>query len=155
AQQDLRRTKQALDEELAGLEKKIAACRAEQEAALDAFQRARRLVDQRAVAEEQFREAERKKGVCEAQLEQARAEKRTVQAKGTRLAEAGLARREEELADARGALALLEAGSRPEEVEAERARLARLQEEVRYLEQLPDKLLVPSPVPGLVTTPRM
>ena len=39
-------------------------------------------------------------------------------------AETELARREKELADAQAALTLLEAGTRPEEVEAERARLA-------------------------------
>jgi multidrug resistance efflux pump len=50
---------------------------------------------------------------------------------------------------------LLEVGPRSEEVEVERARLARVQEEARYLEQLQDKLPVHSPVPGLVTTPRM
>src|SRR5262249_26318904 len=53
------------------------------------------------------------------------------------------------------ALILLVVGPRAEEVEAERARLARLEEEARYLEQLQDKLAVHSPVPGLVTTPRL
>jgi multidrug resistance efflux pump len=46
-------------------------------------------------------------------------------------------------------------GPRAEEIEAERARLARLQEETRYLEQLQDRLPIYSPVPGIVTTPRL
>src|SRR5262249_9492571 len=53
------------------------------------------------------------------------------------------------------ALTVLEAGPRAEEVEAEQARLARLQEEARYLEQLQDRLPVHNPVPGLVTRPRL
>src|SRR5262249_62221069 len=46
----------------------------------------------------------------------------------------------------------LEAGTRPEEVEAERARLARLHEEVRYLKGLEGKVQVMSPVAGVITT---
>ena len=51
-------------------------------------------------------------------------------------AEAELARREKDLADGQATLTLLEAGSRPEQIEAERAALARLEEEARYLEGL-------------------
>ena len=93
--------------------------------------------------------------VCQAQEEQARAEKRARQAKGTIEAEAELARRDKELADARTSLALMEAGSRPEEIEAERARLARLEEERSYLTGLCGKLAVTSPVAGVITTPRL
>jgi len=50
---------------------------------------------------------------------------------------------------------LLEAGSRPEEIDAGRAHLARLKEEARYLEKLRDRLQVVSPVPGLITTPHL
>src|SRR5205814_7429599 len=83
------------------------------------------------------------------------AEKQVREAKGTVESATELARRERELADVHATLRLLETGPRSEEVEAERARLARLQEEARYLEQLQDKLAVHSPVPGLVTTPRL
>ena len=50
---------------------------------------------------------------------------------------------------------MLELGSRPEEIEAEKARLARLHEEVRYLEGLSKRLQVTTPVAGVVTTPRL
>jgi len=52
--------------------------------------------------------------------EQARAEKRPDEAKGTGEAEMELAHREQELATAWAALTLLEAGTRPEEIEAEK-----------------------------------
>src|SRR5262249_19287599 len=70
-------------------------------------------------------------------------------------AEGELARRDKELADAQAALILLEAGTRPEEVEAERSRLARLQEGARYLETLQARLQVYCPVSGLVMTPAL
>src|SRR5262249_40572193 len=63
--------------------------------------------------------------------------------------------RERELAEARAGLALLEGGNRPREIEAERARLGGLGEEERYLHGLQNKLAVCSPVPGVVTTPRL
>src|SRR5262249_24638403 len=52
-----------------------------------------------------------------------------------------------------GGLARLEAGSRPEEVEAERARLARLEEELRHLGRLKEKTQVVCRSAGVVVTP--
>jgi putative peptide zinc metalloprotease protein len=153
-QEDLQRNRHALDKDLVRLEKQAAACRAELDAAQDVYKRAGQLRGGGAVTEEQYREAERKMRVCAAHVEQTEAEKGALQAKGTLVAEAELARRERELADARAALALMEAGPRSEELEAERARLARLQEEERYLEQIQGKLLVQCPVPGLIATAR-
>jgi len=154
ARQDLARLRQACASELAGLDERIAERRAEVAAARDAVRRTESLAGN-AIALEAHREAERRYEVGLAQLEQARAERHARESKGTLEAEAELARRERELADARATLALLVAGPRVEEVEAERARLARLREEVRYLEKLQVKLAVHSSVPGVVTTPRL
>jgi multidrug efflux pump subunit AcrA (membrane-fusion protein) len=161
AQKDLTHARLALQEELARLDKQIAQCQAECDAARDAYARARALRSQRVLAGEQYEEAERKHQVARAQLAQAESQKRHRQALGTREAIAGLdaeaelARRQKDLADAQAALHLLEAGTRPEEVEAERARLARLHEEARYLEGLQAQLLVQSPVGGVITTARL
>ncbi len=155
ARQDLARTRKALTEELARLDKQIAQYQAEQEAARDARDRASALRGKGALSEEQFQEAERRYRVSQAQTEQVRAEQRARQARGTLEAEAELARRDKELAEAEATRTLLEAGTRPEEIEAERARLARLREEALYLERLPERLQVVSPVPGLITTPRL
>jgi multidrug resistance efflux pump len=155
AKQDLTRGKQALTEELARLDQQIAQHHAEREAARDAWERARMLVSKSAISVAEVREAEKKHQVSHAQLEQAQAEKRARQAKGALEAEAELARREKELAEAEGALTLLEAGSRAEDIDAARAHLARLQEEARYLEGLQQKVLLHSPVPAIITTPRL
>jgi multidrug efflux pump subunit AcrA (membrane-fusion protein) len=152
ARQDLGRLRRVCETELARLDKLIAQCQAELTAAGSAVRRASRLGI--AIATEQYEEAQRREHVCQALLEQARAEKGAREAKGTLEAETELTRRERELADAQAALRLLEAGPRTEEVEAEHARLARLHEETNFLEQLDRKLPIQSPLPGLITTPR-
>jgi putative peptide zinc metalloprotease protein len=153
AAQDLARNRAAHKEELARLDKQIAQHRAELELAKIKLDRSRRLG--KLIAPEEQEEAEKKCAVCGAQLEQARAQKKAREALGTLEAEAELARRERELAEARSALTLLEAGTRPEEIDAERARLARLREETRYLKEVQGKLRVYCTSPGVVMTPRL
>jgi multidrug efflux pump subunit AcrA (membrane-fusion protein) len=155
AEKDLGRGRQALQEELKRLDEQIAQHQAEQAYAEGSRARAGRLVGQRALSEQEYQEAEKQQRVSRALAEQAQAQKRARQALGAQEAEAELARRDKELADARGTLALLEAGTRPEEIEAERARLARLQEEARYLERLQEQLPVASPVAGLIVSARL
>ena len=154
ARQDLTRLRDARDGERTRLDQLSAERPAELGAARDAVRRLGSLAGN-AVSAEERQEAERRHQVCQARLEQARAEMLTLKAKETLEAEAELARRERELADARAALRLLEAGPRAEEIEAGRARLARLQAETQYLEQLRDKLTVYCPVRGSVTTTRL
>jgi putative peptide zinc metalloprotease protein len=155
ARGDLERSRQAHAEELARLDKQVAVNIAELEQAQLSLGRTRKLLAQRAASAEEADEAELRCRVIQARRAQAEADRRARQAKGTLEAEAELARRDKELADAQGTLTLLEAGTRPEELEAERARLARLQEEARYLEGLHHKLTVSSPVAGVVITPRL
>jgi multidrug resistance efflux pump len=154
ARQDLNRLRQVYEAELARLDKQIAQCQAELTAARDATRRASPLLGN-AISFEQHEDVLRRNRVCQAQLEQAQAERNARAAKGSLEAETELARRENELADAEATLRLLDAGPRAEEVEAERARMARLQEEAGYLEQLTTRLPVHSSEPGVVTTPRL
>jgi multidrug resistance efflux pump len=155
AQTDLKRTHQAYEADLDRLDKQIAARRAELDAAADRCRRARALIDRKAIADEELREAEGKYRVSQAHLAEVQAAHRALQAKGTLEAETEVARRDKELADGRAALRLLEAGSRPEEIEAQRARLASLQEELEHLEEQRRKQDVFSPIPGLVATPHL
>src|SRR5262249_13983351 len=94
AEQDLQRTRQALEEELARLDRQGAQCRLELEAAGENCTRCKMLANRRAASEEEYRDAERKQQVCQARLEQALAERRAREAKGTLEAEAELARRD-------------------------------------------------------------
>jgi multidrug efflux pump subunit AcrA (membrane-fusion protein) len=158
ARQDLAHARESLEKELARLEEQVAEHGAELDCAEASLDRARRLRGGRTamvISAEEFAEIEKRCRVCRAQVEESRAQHGARRALGTLEAEAELARREKELADAQAALALLEIGSRPDEVEAARARLDRLREELRYLEGLPDKLQVRSPIAGLITTPHL
>jgi putative peptide zinc metalloprotease protein len=155
ARQDLGRERKAFEEDLARLDKQVARYAAELEQARASLARMQKLAGSGAASAEELDEARTRCRIDQAQREQAEAEKRARQARGTLEAEAGLAKREKELADARSALALMEAGSRPEEVEAERAKLARLEEEGRYLDGLREKVQVSSPVGGVMTTARL
>jgi multidrug efflux pump subunit AcrA (membrane-fusion protein) len=154
AQQDLARARQALTADLKRLDEQIVQCRADLDAARNVLARAQNLHSRSALSQDEFVEAQRKCRVASAQQEQAEAQKQARQALGAYDAEGELARRDKELADARATLTLLEAGTRPEEIEAERAHLARLQEEARHLEDVRARLPIHSPVAGLITTPR-
>jgi HlyD family secretion protein len=137
------------------LEEQIVQYRADLNAAQEALVRANKLRVQRTLSDEEVTEADRKVKVARAQVEQAQAQKKSRQTLGTQEAEAEVARRASALADARATLTLLEAGTRPEEIDAERARLTRLQEEVRALEEVRARLAVCSPVSGVMSTPRL
>jgi multidrug resistance efflux pump len=153
--EDLKRLQAAHAEDLARLDRQVAVCQAEHSLAQECFERAAGLVRTRAVPDEQYREAEAKSRISKARLEEALAARRACQAKGTLEAEAEVARRDKDLADAEATLRLLRAGTRLEEIEAERARLARLQEEARHLYEQRQKQAVVCPVCGLVTTARL
>jgi len=88
-------------------------------------------------------------------LQQAFSQKRTREASGNLLFEAELAKRVKDLADTEAALALLTAGARPQELEAERARLEKFQEELDYNRDLQSKQELCSTLTGYVTTPRL
>ncbi len=93
--------------------------------------------------------------LAEGALSQAAAQKRERSAVGTLEQESELARRVKDLADAQSALTLMEAGTRPEMIDAEKAHLARVQEERHFLEKLQTRLRVACPVNGVIVTPRV
>ena len=146
--------RQVLAEELVAADRQIAACQSELELAQKKQERAKPLVLGKTITDEEFQEIVGSNRVASAHLEKAQAERRAKQVEGTLKAETELTCRERELAEAQAALQLLEAGSRPEQIEAERARLARLTEEAKYLEQLHGRLDLRSSITGLIVTPR-
>ncbi len=70
-------------------------------------------------------------------------------------AEEQVAVRGKELEGAEGRLKVLLAGSRPEEIEATEAAIARLQAQRRYLEGQLQRVRVVSPIAGVITTPKV
>ncbi len=70
-------------------------------------------------------------------------------------AEEQVAVRGKEVEEARGRLKVLLAGSRPEEIEATEAAIARLQAQRRYLDEQLQRVRIVSPISGVVTTPKL
>jgi putative peptide zinc metalloprotease protein len=155
AEKDLERKKTALMEETLRLTELINQYVAELENAQENLLQSKKLVEKRALAMDQFRDIEKRLQVAQAQHRQAQAQKRERLALGNQDAEGELARREKELADAKSALVLLEAGSRPEEIDSQRSHLDRLREELAYLELLKTKTSINSPLAGVIITPRL
>ena len=152
---DLDRARRVYAARLDSIEKLVAQHQAELEHAAVRLGRGQRLVERSQISQEELGDLALKAKVFRRQREQVEAEKAAHLALGTLEAETELGRREHELADQGAGLTLLEAGPRPEEVEAQQARLARLLAEVRHLDGTRELLRVRSPGPGQVTTRRL
>jgi putative peptide zinc metalloprotease protein len=152
AQKDLERSQRAVEKNLVRLDHKIAEAEASMKQAIEDVVRWKELHAKKVVTEQQLHEAQTQYKVSKAKLAQARNERSAEESVGTLKAEDELARREKELAEAKAALALLEAGSRREEIEAAEASLARQKEELKFLEEQKQKLPLYSRVDGLIVT---
>lgn len=152
---DLERAKQATTEELSRLDQQISASRAEADYAFASLKQAEQLYQRGVMAGQQFMSERKRYDVSLLTLQQVQTQRRAREAGGTLEAEAEAARRKKELADVEAALKLMQAGNRPEEIEAEQARLARIKEELTHLVDTKSKLEIRSPWAGLMTTARM
>jgi putative peptide zinc metalloprotease protein len=155
AEQDLVAARAALKLELKQLDEQIRQDQIELEYARDTYGRYGEAFRKQVMSQQEYNEAEKKYKVSESVLEQRRARQQERKEMGTTLFEAEVARRAKELGDAKSALALMEAGSRPEEIEAQRARLSSLREELKYLEQLEEKSPIRSACSGRIVTPHL
>jgi multidrug efflux pump subunit AcrA (membrane-fusion protein) len=155
AEQDVSRARQGYEEDLQRLEQMRVQYQAEVDYAQQSLARARHLAGRGAATMDEYEDAQRRLRVNAALIEQVQAQRRAREALGARDVETELARRAKELADTEAALHLLEAGSRPEEIDAERCRLTRLREEARHLASVQEKRLVVSPAAGVVATPHL
>jgi multidrug resistance efflux pump len=154
-EQDLARARLALTEELARADQQIAAARAEAEFAAASLRQAEQLYQRGVMAGQQFMAERKKYDVAVLNYRQVQAQRRAREVAGTLDAESEAARRKKELADVEAALKLMQAGGRPEEIEAEQARLARVIEELAHLMDTKSKLEIRSPLAGVMTTARM
>jgi multidrug efflux pump subunit AcrA (membrane-fusion protein) len=155
AVRDIEQAKVSLSQDLLKYDLELKQYGLEIEFQQSSLKRAEFLYRQGALAGEQLRSERKKIAMMESQLAQVQAQRRAREADGVRSSEAELARREKEVAESRAGLALLEAGSRPEEIEAENAKLSRLQEELKFLKGQAQLLVVAAPSDGLIVTPRM
>lgn len=155
AKQDLEKARDSTQQDLIRLDQQIKQTEAELKFTVNSVNRAGKLYSAGALAGDQYRSEYKKYEVTASQLAQAKAAKLSREADGVRLADAELGRRQKELEEARSALSLLLAGNRPEEIEAETAKRARLTEELQYLQVQQKKLQVKSLTKGVIATPHM
>lgn len=152
---DLERAKTVLAEELAQHDLRIQEAKAHAEFRTKFYENALKLYEQGGLAGQQLMAERMSKQEADSAWRQVEAAKRVRIAQGVTTFEETLARREKELADAEATLFLLEAGNRPETIEAEQARLARLQEELNYFQAQQQKQVIYAPIDGIITTARM
>jgi len=107
------------------------------------------------IALKQLIEAQESAAVRKKELEEAQAELKLVLADDLTELRKTLAVAEKELREAEAKLNILLAGSRPEEIEATRAELARLETQRRYRAEQLQLASVMSPIAGVVTTPKL
>lgn len=152
---DLKTAEVALQEDLKRLDQKAEQYKAEVAQSKINVARTKELADKRAVTLQQYEEEMKRVKIAEALLGQAVSERATRETLGTVLAQQELAKRQKELADEQGKLELLQAGSRVEAIDAEKAKLARLEEELKYLRELHAQQPIPAKHHGVVVTPRV
>lgn len=118
----------------------------------------RRAVDlrkQNVVSGQQFEEIQKQLHISRSEVEQALRERDGRSAIGVLDSEDELARCAKELAEANAAVEMLLAGTRPEEIEAAAATLARAEEELNFLEKQQGRLSLHVCIDGTVVTPHL
>jgi multidrug efflux pump subunit AcrA (membrane-fusion protein) len=152
---NLAKARDALAQELKTLDLRIEQAQKEYDYRQKIFEQAQALFNKGGMAEQQLLYQQRLADEAGVELKVARSQKMTRIAAGVIDVETELARREKELADERAKLALLEAGSRVEDIEAVQARSNRLHEEMRILEEQEQKQTIVCPVGGTNVTARI
>jgi len=155
AEQDLDRARAALKSEFRQLDELLHQDQIEIEYSRLTYLRTKDAFDRSAMSQQELDDAKKKYDCALVLQEQHRAQQQQKKEMGTTLFEAELARRQRQLADGKSTLTLLEAGSRPEEIAAQRAVLNSLKEELNYLQQLNEKSPIRCVCSGRIVTPHL
>jgi multidrug efflux pump subunit AcrA (membrane-fusion protein) len=150
SQQEL---KTALEGDKQQVASKVEESRHELEFARESYGRSQKLYEAKVLSIEALERAEKEFQIRQAQIEQAIAEEGARQGSIALRAQSESMEREKELAEARSSLKLMEAGTRPEVLEAKRAELERLGAELAYLEVLEKGQAILCPIDGVIATP--
>jgi HlyD family secretion protein len=143
-----------LDFELKSLRERSRQVRLQIELAEEVLKKSQELYQKGAVPGAQLLKEKSQLSILRSQLAEQESEYESRSTEGTRLAQAELARRQQQLAEASSQLRLIQLGTRPEEIEAEEARARRLQEEHAFLLKQKEKLVVKATAEGIVSAPR-
>lgn len=152
---ELETAKSALTSQLASLGERVEQVHLQIQLAEEVLKKSEDLRRKGAVAGAQIVQEKAQLAILRSQLSETEAQRDSREKEGVGKETAELARRQQQLADAKAQLNLLKLGTRPEEIDAERARCQRLSAELAYLKKQQDMLIVRAPVGGLVCAPRL
>ena len=152
---ELARARRRLEQELIGLDQRVSQAEVESRSAEIVYEESAKLHKLGALAGAELRSDKTKLEIFQSQFRQAEALRKARVEEGVGAAEADLRRREQELAETKSRLVLLNSGTRPEEIAAEEARRDRLTKEMTYLEERRSMLLVCAPFDGVIATARI
>ncbi len=152
---DLESSKKSLDFELRSLNEKANQTRLQIELAENVLQKTEELKAKGAVAGAQIVVEKSQLEVLRSQLVELESRRSSVEAEGVNKATGELAQRKRQLSEAESELLLLKLGTRTEDVEAAKARVDMLDEELRFLQDQQSKLLVRATASGIVFAPRL
>jgi multidrug resistance efflux pump len=152
---DLESAKKSLEFELQSLSEKTKQTRLQIELAEKVLKKTEELRAKGAVAGAQIVVEKSQLEVLRSQLAEIESRRSSVEAEGVNKATGELAQRKRQLSDAESELLLLRLGTRKEEVEAARARVTMLEEELRFLKEQQSKLMVRATVSGVISAPRL
>ncbi len=152
---DLESSKKTLDFEISSLNEKSNQLRLQIELAETILSKTEELKSKGAVAGAQIIVEKSQLEVLKSQLLELKSKQSGVETEGVKKATSELAQRKRQLNDAESDLLLLRLGARKEEVEAAKARVSMLEEELRFLIEQRSKLTIRAPVSGVVSAPRL
>ncbi len=152
---DLESSKKALEFELRSLSEKSNQINLQMELAETVLKKTEELKSKGAVAGSQILVEKSQLEVLKSQLTEVESKRSSVEAEGVNKSVGELAYRKRQLNDAESDLLLLRLGTRKEEIDAAKARVAMLSEELRFLEEQQSKLVVRSSTAGVVSAPRL
>lgn len=153
--EELQQARLAHDQELLVQDHRIREITAELENAHQDIVHSENLYRQGALAGAQLRQQRLQVLQIESKLAQTQASLSAAKATGVKAKQAEISRRAQELADAKDRLDLLNAGSRPEEIAAEEARLERATHELAFQKSRQKQLKVIAPTSGIFSAPRL
>ena len=116
------------------------------------LKRLRPLIDKRLISQKDFSQSQERASVRGKELDEAQADLRVAMADELAEVRQDQAVAEQEIMEAKAKLDVLLAGSRPEDIEAMAAELARLEAERGYVARQLELLVIHSPIDGIVTT---
>ena len=153
--EELQQAKLAHEQELLVQDHRIREITAELENARQDIVHSENLYRQGALAGAQLRQQRFQVLQIESKLAQTQASMTAAKATGVKSKQAEISRRAQELADAKDRVQILQAGSRPEEIAAEEARLERATHELAFQKSRMEKLKLVAPTSGIFSAPRL